>query len=198
MGSNGEVDVANIASILGTFRRRHPATEVEFMVDHSGALGERVQAGDVDVALIQVSDNWLEPTDVVLWSDDLVFVTSASDAFSTQPIPFLDFDCCTYKDYTHAAMESAGIEFKTVFRAATSADVRAAVQAGIGVAAMSANYVGGDVVPWNPPAKLGDLPRVHQILRIAPAEHSDAVRALTDTIRSSLGRPHSANYGRDS
>ncbi len=187
MGSNGEVDMSKIASILGAFRRRHPSIEVEFSLDPSPSLSERVQSGEVDVALFQVSDQSLEKTDVVLWSDDLVFVTSASDDFSNQPVPFLDFDCCFYNEYTHAAMEEAGIEFKTVFTAATSANVREAVRAGIGVAAMNARYLGDDVVEWTPPTELCGLPRVHQVLRTAPGEHSEVVAALVDTIRDSFG-----------
>lgn len=186
MGSNGEVDMSKIASILGVFRRRHPSIEVEFSVDPSPSLAERVQSGEVDVALFQVSDNSLEKTDVVLWSDSLVFVTSASDPFNVQPVPFLDFDCCFFNEYTHAVMDDAGIDFKTVFTAATSANVRDAVKAGIGVAAMNARYLGPDVVEWTPPAELGELPGVHQILRTAPGEHSEVVAALVDTIRDSF------------
>ncbi len=186
MGSNGEVDMSKVASILGAFRRRHPAIEVEFSIDPSPALAERVHSGEVDVALIQVSDRSIEKTDIVLWSDDLVFVTNACEDFSKQPIPFLDFDCCFFNKYTHAAMDDAGIEFKTVFTAATSANVREAVRAGLGVAAMNARYLGDDVVEWTPPTTLHGLPGVHQVLRTAPGEHSEVIDALVETIRDNF------------
>ncbi len=184
LSSNGEVDVAQIAAVLGVFGRRHPGAEIEFSVDNSGSLTDRIDAAEVDVVLVQVSDESLRPTDIVLWSEELVFVSSASDDHSTPPVPFLDFDCCFYNEYTHAALREAGIEFKTVFSAATSLTVRSAVQAGIGVAAMSASYLGDDVVAWNPPAPIGELPRIHQIIRTVPGEPSDALAALVETIRA--------------
>ena len=80
----------------------------------------------------------------------------------------------------------AGIEFQTVFSAATSADVRAAVQAGIGVAVMSSRYVYDDVVVWRPPVPVDPLPTINQIIRTVPGERPDAVAALVETIRSEL------------
>ena len=186
LSSNSEIDIAKIAAVLGLFRRRHPCADIEFSVDNSGSLTDRIDRAEIDIALIQVSDESLRPTDIVLWSEDLVFVSSASDDHTAQPVPFLDFDCCFYNRYTHAALEAAGIEFKTVFSAASSVTVRAAVQAGIGVAAMSSSYLGGDVVTWKPPAEVGDLPRIHQVVRTVPGEPSDAVTALVETIRNEL------------
>ena len=187
LSSNGEIDMEQIAALLGAFRRRHPATTVQFAVDHSGSIPEWVAAGEVDVAIFQVADAALRPTDITLWTEDLVFVASASDAFVDQPLPFLDFgQCCYYNEFTHDTLTRAGIGFQTVFSAATSADVRAAVQAGIGVAVMSSRYVYDDVVVWRPPVPVDPLPTINQIIRTVPGERPDAVAALVETIRSEL------------
>lgn len=187
LSCNGEIDMAQIAAVLGAFRRRHPATDVQFSVDHSGGLVDWVDAGEVDVAIFQVTDEAMRETDVKLWAEDLVFVTSASDEFADQPVPLLDFgDHCYYNEFTHASLRSAGVEFKTVFSAASSVDVRAAVQAGIGIAVMSSRWLGGDVVEWRPPAVLGPLPQINQIIRTVPGERPEAVAALVDTIRNEL------------
>ena len=187
LSSNGEIDMVQIASLLGAFRRRHPGTEVEFSVDHTGALQDWVDAGDLDVAIFQVTDEALRPTDIKLWTEKLVFVTSASDPFADQPVPFLDFgDHCYYNEFTHGIFERAGVAFRTVFSAASSNDVRAAVQAGIGVATMSARYLGDDVVEWKPPVELEPLPHINQIIRTVPGERPEAVAALVETIRNEL------------
>ena len=187
LSSNGEIDMTQVAALLGAFRRRHPGTEVEFSVDHTGALKEWVDGGDLDVAILQVTDAALRPTDITLWTEQLVFVTSASDPFLDQPVPFLDFgDHCYYNEFTHSIFERAGIAFRTVFSAASSNDVRAAVQAGIGVAAMSERYVGGDVVEWKPPVEVEPLPHINQIIRTVPGERPEAVAALVETIRNEL------------
>ena len=187
LSSNGEIDMVQIASLLGAFRRRHPGTEVEFSVEHTGALQDWIDAGDLDVAIFQVTDEALRPTDIKLWTEKLVFVTSASDPFADQPVPFLDFgDHCYYNEFTHGIFERAGVAFRTVFSAASSNDVRAAVQAGIGVATMSARYLGDDVVEWKPPVELEPLPHINQIIRTVPGERPEAVAALVETIRNEL------------
>lgn len=190
LSCNGEIDMQQVAAVLGAFRRRHPGTEVKFAVDHSGSLVDWVDAGEVDVGIFQVADEVKRPTDIHLWTEDLVFVTSAADPFADQPIPFLDFgNCCYYNDFVHATLERAGIAFQTVFSAATSADVRAAVQAGIGVAAMSSRYLGGDVVEWRPPVPVDPLPQINNIIRAVPGERPEVVAALVETIRNELRCP---------
>lgn len=193
--SNGEIDMEQIAAILGAFRRKHPATDVQFSVDHTGALTEWVASGEIDVAIFQVIESSRRPTDIILWSEDLVFVTSAAEPFADGPVPFLDFGShCYYNEFTHGILERAGVEFKTVFSAATSADVRAAVEAGIGVAVMSARYLGGDVVEWKPARDVEPLPKIDQIIRTVPGERPEAVAALVETITNELSCGPSHSY----
>jgi len=197
LSSNGEIDMEQIAGILGAFRRKHPATDVQFSVDHTGALTDWVAAGEIDVAIFQVIEDAMMPTDITLWSEDLVFVTSASEPFADEFVPFLDFgSCCYYNEFSHAILARGGIDFKTVFSAPTSADVRAAVEAGIGVAVMSARYLGGDVVEWKPAGVLEPLPQIKQIIRTVPGERPEAVTALVETIKNELmcgpARSHAA------
>ena len=188
VSSNGEIEIEQIAALLGAFRRCHPNTDVEFSLDSSGALVDRVESGDLDVALFQVTDERLRPTDIVLWSEQLLFMSSASDRFVNTPVPILDFgEHCYYNEFTHALFDQAGIEWKTVFSAATSSSVRAAVEAGFGVAALSERYLGGEVVEWTPPTPMEPLPRVNQIIRTVPGDTPEVVAAMVDTIRSGLG-----------
>lgn len=187
LSCNGEIDMVQVAGVLGAFRRRHPGASVQFAVDHSGQLADWVDDGEVDVAIFQVTDELVRPTDIKLWTEDLVFVTSVSEPFDDQLVPFLDFGaCCYYNEFTHDILKAAGIAFKTVFSAATSADVRAAVEAGIGVAVMSSRYLGGDVVEWKPSVKVATLPTINQIIRTVPGDQPEAVAALVETIRDEL------------
>ncbi|MEM7324770.1 MAG: substrate-binding domain-containing protein, partial [Actinomycetota bacterium] len=169
------------------FRRRHPGANVDFTVNHSGDFDEWLENGKVDVALLQTTEERIEPDDVRLWSEDLVWVTSENENFDEQPVPFLDFGAhCYYNSFSHGILERAGIEFRVAFSAPTSFDVRAAVQAGIGVAVMSSRYLCGDVVEWKPPVGLDPLPHIVQVIRTVPGERSDAVDALVETIRNEL------------
>ena len=187
LSSNGEIDAAQIAGLLCTFNHRYPKASVEFSLDHTGGLVDKVQAGAIDVAMFQVTEESLRPTDIKLWSEHLTWVTSATAPHTDQPVPMLDFgEHCYYNAFTHKILEQADIPFHTVFSASSSADVRAAVAAGIGVAVMGARYLGGEIVPWRPPADLQPLPEVYQIIRTVPGERPEAVEALVNTIQNEL------------
>ena len=187
LSCNGEVDTAQVASLLGTFKCQHPGAQVEFRLDHSGNLIEWVDSGEVDVAVFQLIADQVRPTDIVLWTEQIYWATSASDPFADGSVPLIDFgDHCYYNDFTHRILDDAGIEFTRVFSAAASVDVRSAVEAGIGVAVMSRRYLGDGVVEWCPPARLDPLPIVRQVLRTVPGEQPDAVAALIETMQAEL------------
>jgi len=193
LASNGEIDTSQIAAILGAFRRRHPGATVDFTVDHTGSLIDWVEAGSIDVGIFQVAEDSVRTGDHRLWEEDLVWVASATEPFAECPIPILDFGhCCYYNTFTHAILTGAGLEHRTAFSAPTSAEVRAAVQAGIGVAVMSARYLGGDVVEWEPPIELEPLPRISQVIRTVPGERSEAIDELVQTVKNELSARHRA------
>ncbi len=187
LASNGEVDAGQVASLLGEFKCRHPGATVEFSLDHSGSLTDWVESGEVDLAIFQLTEERVRPTDIRLWTEELCWVTSAVEPFLDGPVPLIDFgDCCYYNDFSHKILDDAGIEYRTVFSASSSTDVRAAVQAGIGIAVMSRRYLGGSVVEWKPPVSLAPLPNVAQIIRSVPGERPEAVAALIGAIQDEL------------
>lgn len=194
LSCNGEVHTSQIASLLGTFKCRHPGATVEFTLDHSGSLADWVDTGVIDLAIIQVTDDAIRPTDIKLWAEDLTWVTSASDGCQEIPVPLIDFGtCCYYNEFTHMILQDAGLDFQPVFSAASSLDVGAAVEAGIGVAVMSSRYVGGAIAEWQPPVKLEPLPQVTQIIRSVPGERQDAVAVLIETIQNELTPTHTTD-----
>lgn len=187
LSCNGEVNTSQIAALLGTFKCRHPGANVEFSLDHTGRLGDWVDTGAIDLAILQVTEQTIRSTDIKLWTENLSWVTSAQDGIHVSPVPLIDFgSCCYYNEFTHRILEDAGIAFRPVFSAASSLDVGAAVQAGIGVAVMSSRYVGGAIAEWQPPVDLEPLPQVTQVIRSVPGERPDAVAALIETIRTEL------------
>jgi DNA-binding transcriptional LysR family regulator len=191
LSSNGEVNTSQIASLLGTFKCQHPNATVEFSLDHSGSLTDWVDAGTIDLAILQVTEQTIRPTDIPLWTEDLSWVTSASGEVHGTPVPLIDFgSCCYYNQFTHQILNDADVDYQPVFSAASSADVGAAVEAGIGVAVMSSRYVRGAIVEWQPPVPLAPLPQVTQIVRSVPGERPDAVAALIETIQKELQPRH--------
>lgn len=187
LSCNGEVDTAQIAGLLGTFKRKHPGLVVEFTLDHSGSLSEWIETGAIDLAVYEVSTENKRPTDIELWNEQLTWVVSPSSCFGDGPVPLIDFGPhCHCNEVTRQALTDAGIEHQLVFSGASSRDVRAAVQAGIGVASMSSRYLGGDVIEWQPPRPIAPMPKVSQIIRSVPGERPEAVEALIETIKCEL------------
>jgi len=187
LSCNGEVNIGQIAALLGTFKWRHPGASVEFTLDHSGSLIERVDTGAIDLAIFQVTEHEIRPTDIQLWTENLSWVTGASGELHDAPVPLIDFGSdCYYDEFIHKILNDAGIDFQTVFSATSSLDVGAAVEAGIGVAVMSSHYVNEVIVEWQPPVSLEPLPQVTQIIRSVPGERPDAVAALIETIQKEL------------
>ncbi len=188
LGCNGEINSSRIASLLRTFKYRHPGATVEFTLDHTGSLVDWVEDGLIDLAIFQVGEEMVRPTDITLWTEDLQWVTSAAEASPGEPVPIVDFGThCYYNEFTQKILNDAGVEWCRVFSAASSADVGAAVALGIGVAVMSTRYISDEVTEWQPPVELDPLPRVTQIIRSVPGERPDAVAALIETVQSELG-----------
>ncbi len=190
LGSNGEVEASQIAAMLGRFKLRHPAASIEFIIDHSGRLADWVENGAVDLAVFQVNEDHLRDADIVLWTEELSWVTSSHTDFDEGIVPVVDFgENCFYSRFSNPKLSDAGIDYRVTFSAASSADVRSAVDAGIGIAVLATRYISDDVVEWKRGRTLGQLPPVHQILRFMPGKQSEAVEALIETIRDELTCP---------
>lgn len=190
LGSNGEVEASQVAAMLGRFKLKHPGASIEFIVDHSGQLADWVETGNVDLAILQVDEEHLRTDDIVLWTEDLSWVTSCQTDYAEGTVPVIDFgEHCFYSRFSNPLFKEAGVDYRVTFSAASSADVRSAVDAGIGVAVLATRYISDDVVEWKRGTDLGVLPAVYQILRLLPGEQSEAVGALIDTIRDELTCP---------
>ncbi len=190
LGTNGEVDARQVATMLGTFKLRHPMASVEFITDHSGQLIQWVEDGKIDLAIFQAASEDIRPEDTVLWTEELCWATSYDQPFEEGLVPLVDFGAhCFYREFSQPSLAEKQIESRVAFSGSSSRDVHAAVAAGIGVTILARRYLDGHVVEWSRGARLAPLPDVHQILRTVPGEHPAAVAALVETICSDLKDP---------
>ena len=191
LGSCEEVDAARLASLLGKFRRSHTSASIEFVIDHSEHLMHAIDEGGLDVAIIQVDDAGLRPTDTILWTDQLRWVTSCEIVGNTEDVvPLITFgEHCFYRRLSEPDLVAAGIDFNVAFSASSISGVRAAIAAGLGVGVLGSRYLGGDIVPWHVEQQLPPLPIVHQVARTVPGEAAAVATALVDVIASELLDP---------
>ncbi|MGA9278569.1 LysR family transcriptional regulator [Ilumatobacter sp.] len=188
LGSNEEVDAVQMASLLGRFKWSHPNASIEFVIDYTRNLARSIDRGQLDVAIMQVSDANLRSTDTVLWSDRLHWVSShAMTEDRLAPVPLITFgEQCFYRSLSEPDLVAARIDHLVAFSASTTRGVRAALAAGLGVAVLGSRYLDDDIIEWPRSSELPELPLVHQIARTVPGEAPAVATALVDAIAGEL------------
>ena len=188
LGTNEEVGSTRMAAVLGRFTRIHPSARVEFVIRDSEKLREEVDAGDIDVAVVQVSEANLRESDVLLWSDQLQWMTCCETPYHDGVVPLITFgENCFYRALSEPLLEENGIDHSVAFSGSSATGVHAAVSAGLGVAVLAERFLGDDLVEWSRGAALAPLPVVHQIARTRsdPDELACALhKAITDEFDS--------------
>ncbi len=183
IGSNEGLDATQMAAVLGRFQRDHPRAAIEFIVDRTGELIGMVNAGDIDIALVQVDQQSRQPDDISLRDDHLVWASGRTTTFDEGVVPLVSFgEHCFYRPLSEPLLNDAGIDYTIAISVQSSLGVRAAIEAGLGVGVLGRRYLHGDVIEWPRSAQLPDMPRVEQVARLAPGPQSDIISALLESI----------------
>ena len=183
IGANQDFYAENLTAVLGRFSRIHPNAVVQFAFASTEQLSEQIDRGEIDLAIIQVIDDQLRPDDVVLWTDQLCWVTSNQWDHPTAPVPLISFgEDCFYQVTGRPQLKTAGLDYFVSFSGSSTTAILAAVEAGLGVGLVLSQYLSDDIVEGEPPMPLEPLPRIHQVIRTVPGENPDVNRALTEVI----------------
>lgn len=190
LGSNEEVTASSLVSVLGRFNRIHPSAWIQVTVDNSRILADMVDRGELDVAVIQVGEDERRHDDTILWTEDLVWATSRETPYDEGMVPLVAFgDSCNYRAVSEPLLDEAGIGHYVAFSGQTTAGVKAAVEAGLGVAVLGSRFIGGDIIEWPPGASLGTLPPMYQVARIDRHDVSPLTTALVEAILDEIHEP---------
>lgn len=191
LGATEEVSARHLGPVIGRFNRIHPGLTIEVHVDTSSNLDAGLAGGLLDVILIQVEAEDRLPTDQALWAGEQRWISSPVWTYDEGPVPLVTFGADGfYHPRAQRVLEGAGIESSVVFSGPSTASVIAAVEAGLGVAAISSRSVSGDVIDWPRGGSL-NLPPVCQVARLAPGEGTTEVTELVADIERVLGDPGS-------
>ena len=193
VGSNEEVDAERMASLLGRFKRAHPQASIEFVVDHTEHLANKIDVGEIDVAVIQVDDHDLRRDDVVLWTDALRWVTSCEATYDDGVVPLVTFgDHCFYRSLSEPLLTATASTTPTVFSAASTGGVRAAVEAGLGVGVLSSRHLGGDSSNGNAGEQFRHFLGSTKSPAPSPVNDPPSPQHLIDAIADELREPSAA------
>ena len=183
IGSNEEIGAARMAGILGRFRFSYPDATIEFVVDQSRNLLQKLARARIDVAAIQLTEEEVRPDDVVLFSEELVWATHRDLPYDDGRVDLITYgENGFYRPLSEPILDAHGIPYRYTVTAPTSAAVRAAVSAGLGVAILPSQWLSDEVVEWERGTTLDPLPFSCQVLRTVPGEQPAVTRAIVDAI----------------
>jgi DNA-binding transcriptional LysR family regulator len=125
-----------LPEILARFARSNPRAEVTVMCEPSPNLIDRIQSGDLDLAIITHVDRH-GPSEIVR-VEQLLWVSSArSGVHEEAPVPLaLGRPTCDWRHSATEALESAGRPFRILYVSWHSTAVGAAVLAGLAVSVL--------------------------------------------------------------
>jgi DNA-binding transcriptional LysR family regulator len=187
LASDTEIRTDQLALVLGRFKRTHPAVSIEFQVGSTERLHELLNAGDIDVGLIQVDDDAVRTDDVILWSDQLVWAVCCETPYEDGSVPLITFgESCFYRPLSEPMLKLNQIDYNIAFSGTSALGVQSAVAAGLGVAVLGSRSLGEDIVEWERGRALGKLPCVNQVVRSSAGDLDDAAQALVDAITTEL------------
>jgi DNA-binding transcriptional LysR family regulator len=187
-GTNVELTASNVAALLSRFNLAHPGASVEIVATGSLELMRLLDDGHLDVATLQVTEHELRSTDEIVWEDPLRWVTSWAWPFEEGDVPIVGFTTgCSSYAHGLRGLDRAAIGHTAAFSGASTAAVREAVAAGLGVALLGEGVIDDDVVEWRRGSELAPPPPAYQVVRAAPGERRDIASALLDMLVADLG-----------
>ena len=150
-----------------------------------------LQAGELDLAVMQVFTKDVEPGDQILFDDNLHWVKSRDFVLDTScPIPFLSFDSnCFYRKWGFSEGMPEGLTFERVLECPSAAGIQSGVRSGLGIALLNGMHVSEDMeVIEN---LFPSPPGITFIARVNPKTRSAPVKALVSEIAREFRAPAS-------
>jgi DNA-binding transcriptional LysR family regulator len=175
-----------LPEILARFSRSNPRAEITVTCEPTPNLFERIQNGDLDLAIITHVER-RGPADIVR-IEQLLWVTSARHSIHEEtPVPLaLGRPTCDWRQSATEALESIGRAFRVLFVSWHSTAVGAAVNAGLAVAVLPESAVRSGMRILGPSDGFPALPSCKIGLVRSCREENPLADALALQIRQSL------------
>lgn len=189
LGMTEDATTSNITGILGRFTRLYPSVSVRTRTSQSLNVQEWLQAGELDLAMIQVFQDAIRPDDQRLFEDSLHWVKSRDfEPDLSRPVPFLSFDSnCFYRKWAFSDGLRLGHTFEKVLECPSAAGIQSAVRSGLGVALLNGMHLTPDIDVIE--AVFPAPPDITFVARINPKRRSAPVKALVTEIRREFQKP---------
>ncbi len=207
LGSNEDLHAPELARIVARFNRVFPNVHLKVRIGLSGHVRQWLDDDEVDLALLQLPVDDVEPDDIELWREPVRFMKAVSVEV-VEPLPLIGFGPgWAIGPHVEAALGRWGGRWREVLECPSLAGVQAAVRAGLGVSALNPFISDQDMEPWaSATGELSDalaLPDVSQLIRMtSPAARAtdnaqqELLQLLADELAAELHQPNTGETGK--
>ena len=187
LGTNEDLRGGELADVLARFGRMYPQIRLDVRVQLSGAIREWLDDGEVDLAVVQIEAGDVRPDDVVLWTEPLMWVHGVDATFDGDGVvPVVSFGPgLVYLDSADESLKRGGLRWRTVLECPMLSGVQAAVEAGLGIAALNSRNVTDQMVVWDRSPK-HPLPQLSEVIRTGVGGDPQVLSTLRDALTTAL------------
>jgi DNA-binding transcriptional LysR family regulator len=181
-GLPGDFAETWLPSALGQFKRAHPMVRIEASVDRNAILFERLDKGQLDLAMIFGGGQRSGAQKLATMS--MVWIGGAEAAWGpTQPVPLVLFEApCLFRKAGIAALDAAGIPWRITFTSPSLAGLWAAVDAGLGISPRTTANLPKSLTVLGRPYRLPKLPAIDLSLHDRGRPLTPAATRLKDIL----------------
>ncbi len=184
LGITEDLVTLGLANVLGSYSRLYPQVKVRTVVEQSLVLERQLEADALDMIVVQLFKDQIQPEDQVVQEDELLWVKATDyNLPSDSEIPFIAFDQnCFYRQWAAKTFAGTGTRLEVVLECASNAGVVQAVLAGMGVALIAKRHL----KPGMEQVLLPAPPNIVFVVRTPNRSQQAHVRVLQDSILQAL------------
>lgn len=161
LGTPDDYAMSYLPAVLRRFALSHPAVDVDVLCAPSSEIVERIQTGELDLALCSDGHDPKGLKSTKLWEGPLRWVTSTRHMPHRQdPLPLalaMETNSCPWRRNVLAALDKAGTRYRVSYTSASLTGTHAPVMAGLAVTVSNVDWV-PEGLRFLPPGELPALP----------------------------------------
>ena len=146
-GAPEDFATTHLPGVLGDYARAYPHVALSVVCDLTLSLVERIQKGDLDLALIKREP--LGPAiGVPVWREPLIWVGAGKDVLQAgQPVPLVLAPApCVYRKRATGALDHVRRPWRAAYTSPSLTGQLAALRAGLGVTALPRGMTPADMI----------------------------------------------------
>lgn len=186
LGVSEDYTLSTLAQVLARFADRHDAVDLQITVGLSRALYQGYDSGELDVIFCKRRRG--DPRGTLAWAEDLIWTGRPGLVPDpAKPLPLVLYPPPSMtRTLALDALEAVGRSWRVACTSGSLMGLRAAVEAGLGIAPHSAKILPPGLAAISEAAGLPPLGAVEFVV-LGPGRHHAAATALQETILASTG-----------